>query len=179
MTRSRRWKDNGRKGKEPAFQAQCNGFPVLYKDNMFLWSGNGKAKVKLFNGKEWLWYPLPFEPIILDKRFPSEEGWKQQNPMLVKKNKRWSLHFPFEKSIHLPEKDFLRPVLAVDLGLNTMAVCSVVDSDGTVTHREFISALWWRKRPSERHPGTYRSKVSPNLNHPRRRTLLRQGLESR
>ena len=39
----------------------------------------------------------------------------------------------------MPEKDFIRPVLAVDLGLNTTAVCSVVDSEGTVTHREFIT----------------------------------------
>jgi hypothetical protein len=50
---------------------------------MFLWSCNGKAKVKLFNGKEWLRYHLPFEPITLEKRFPSEEGWKQQNPLPV------------------------------------------------------------------------------------------------
>jgi IS605 OrfB family transposase len=59
--------------------------------------------------------------------------------MLVKKNKRWSLHFPFEKSITLPEKEFIRPVLAVDLGLTTTAVCSVVSAEGTVTHREFIT----------------------------------------
>jgi hypothetical protein len=33
------------------------------------WESEGK----LFNGKEWLWYHLPFEPINLEKRFPSEE----------------------------------------------------------------------------------------------------------
>jgi putative transposase len=59
--------------------------------------------------------------------------------MLVKKDNRWSLHFPFERKVVLPEKDFKRPVLAVDLGLTTTAVCSVVDSDGTVTQREFLT----------------------------------------
>jgi len=58
--------------------------------------------------------------------------------MLVKKNNRWSLHIPFEKNINLPDKDFIRPVLAVDLGLNHTATCSVVSANGTVLHREFI-----------------------------------------
>ena len=139
LTRCRQWEENGRKGRQPAFQPKCYSFPVLYKGNVFTWCSNGNAMVKLFNGREWLWYHIPFEPIDIYKRFPSEEGWQRQNPMLVKKNKRWSLHFPFEKNVALRDKDFIRPVLAVDLGLTTTAVCSVVRSDGTVTHREFIS----------------------------------------
>jgi hypothetical protein len=139
ITRCRQWEENGRKGRQPAFQPRCCSFPVLYKGNMFTWCSNGNAMVKLFNSREWLWYHIPFEPIDIEKRFPSEESWQRQNPMLVKKNKRWLLHFPFEKNVALRDKDFIRPVLAVDLGLTTTAVCWVVRSDGTVTHREFIS----------------------------------------
>ena len=139
LTRVQQWLDGGKKGKGPTFQPICHGFPVLYKGNMFRWCGNGKAQVKLFNGKDWLWYHVPFKPIDLAKRFDFQEGWTRQNPMLVFKNKRWSLHFPFEKKVSLPDKDFSRPVLAVDLGLTTTAVCSVVHSDGTVTHREFLT----------------------------------------
>ncbi len=98
--------------------------------------------VKLYNGKDWLWYHVPFEPINTEKRFPLKDGWERQNPMLVKKDgKRWALHFPFEKDVVLPEKDFTRPVLAVDLGLTTTAVCSVVSSDGTVTHGSFSTMV--------------------------------------
>jgi len=139
LTRLQQWQENGRKGAPPAFQPDCNGFPVLYKGNMFEWCSNGKGMVKLFNGNDWLWYHVPFDPINTEKRFPVKDGWQRQSPMLVKKDKRWSLHFPFEKHIVLPEKDFEHPVLAVDLGLTTTAVCSVVHSDGTVTHREFIN----------------------------------------
>ncbi len=139
LTRLKQWEENGRKGESPTFQPDCSGFPVLYKGNMFEWCSNGKSMVKLFNGKDWLWYHVPFEPINAEKRFPSKDGWERQNPMLVNKDKRWSLHFPFEKHVILPEKNFECPVLAVDLGLTTTAVCSVVHADGTVTHREFIN----------------------------------------
>ena len=140
LTRLQQWEEHGSKGKPPTFRPDCNGFPVLYKGNMFEWCSNGKGMVKLYNGKDWLWYHVPFEPINTEKRFPLKDGWERQNPMLVKKDsKRWALHFPFEKHVVLTEKDFTSPVLAVDLGLTTTAVCSVVSSDGTVTHREFLN----------------------------------------
>jgi hypothetical protein len=75
----------------------------------------------------------------LAKRFNCYDGWVRQNPMLLCKDKQWALHFPFEKHIKLPDKDFVRPVLAVDLGLRRTAVACVVHSDGTVTHREFLT----------------------------------------
>jgi IS605 OrfB family transposase len=146
MTRYKQWEEKNMeriasgkkpKGKLPVFNPKCNSFPVFYKDGMSMWLSNGKVALKLYNGSDWIWFVLPFEPINLD-RFPHSEGWERQNPMLVKKNRRWYLHMPFERNVKLPNKDFIRPVLSVDLGLNHTAVCSVVYSDGTVTHREFL-----------------------------------------
>ena len=124
-------------GDAPTFQSECDSFPVFYKDNMSEWIVNGKVKLKLFTGTDWIWFILPFEPVKLS-RFPESEGWKRQNPMLVQKRKRWRLHFPFEKRTKLQNKDFRRPVLSVDLGINCTATASVVCSDGTVLHRAFI-----------------------------------------
>lgn len=137
MTRLRKWHEKP-KGKAPSFQSRCNSFPVFYKGVMSRWIGNGKVALKLYTGNDWIWFILPFSP-IKTARFQKTEGWVSQNPMLVKKGKAWEIHFPFEKKIELERKNFIRPVLSVDLGLTTTAVCSVVCSDGTVLHRKFIN----------------------------------------
>ena len=143
MTRYRQWEECNRnrvsqckkpKGKAPTFQAKCNAFPVFYRDGMSRWIRNGRVALKLYNGSDWIWFILPFEPVDT-ARFV---GWVRQNHLLVKKNNRWSLHIPFKKNIELQDKDFVRPILSVDLGLNHTATCSVVSANGTVLHREFI-----------------------------------------
>lgn len=147
ISRYRKWESKNRekiaiskkpRQKSPAFNSVCNSFPVFYKDGMSKWLTNGKIALKLYNGSDWIWFILPFEPVNLE-RFPEQDGWVRQNPMLVKKEKRWFLHIPFVINIKFQDKDFIRPVLSVDLGLNHTAVCSVVYSDGTVTHRNFLS----------------------------------------
>ena len=106
---------------------------------MSKWIENGKVKLKLFTGKDWIWFILPFEPINVNKRFPIAEGWIRQNPMLVQRGCHWQIHFPFEKkTTTLQDKDFKRSVLCVDLGINCTATVSVMASDGTVLHRAFI-----------------------------------------
>ncbi|MBT9167253.1 MAG: hypothetical protein DDT19_00578 [Syntrophomonadaceae bacterium] len=114
MSAHRKWTEKP-KGKEPVFQSCCNSFPVFYKSDMSRWMANGKTALKLYNGSDWIWFILPFEP-IRQNRFPAAEGWVRQNPMLVKKDRRWRLHFPFEKKVKLPDKDFTRPVLSVAMG---------------------------------------------------------------
>ena len=137
MTRFREWKSDP-KGKAPQFQPLCTGFPVFYKGVMSEWLSNGKVALKLYSGSDWIWFILPFDPISAN-RFPVSEGWERQNPMLVKESKRWRLHFPFQKTSKFPDKDFKQPILSVDLGINCTATVSVVSSDGTVLHRDFIN----------------------------------------
>ena len=57
-------------------------------------------------------------------------------PKLVKRNRRYALCFAFEETVAFgtkPLKD--QTILAVDLGINTDAVCSVMRPDGTVLAR--------------------------------------------
>jgi len=136
MTRLAQWESNP-KGKPPTFNSRCNSFPAFYKSNMSEWVRNGKVRLKLFNGTDWIWFTLPFEK-IKPHRFPFKEGWTRQNPTLVYDGNKWKLHFPFLKKVKLKGKDFSRPVLAVDLGINCTATVSVIKKDGTVLHREFV-----------------------------------------
>lgn len=69
------------KGRPPAFNPACNAFPVFYRDNMSAWISNGKLALKLYNGTDWIWFILPFEP-IKPKRFPLSEGWVRMTPHL-------------------------------------------------------------------------------------------------
>ena len=60
--------------------------------------------------------------------------------MLEKKNKKWFLRFAFEGQVKLNDTKLeKRRILAVDLGVNTDAVCSVMTKDGTIHARKFIN----------------------------------------
>jgi putative transposase len=126
------------KGKAPTFNPCYKSFPVFYKGVMSEWVRNDKVKLKLFTGSDWIWFTVSFEK-LKPHRFPFSEGWERQNPMLVYNGYKWHIHFPFQRKVKLKDKDFKRPILSVDLGLNCTATASVVYSDGTVVHREFIN----------------------------------------
>ena len=136
MTRLGQWEEH-RQGKAPTFNPCCKSFPVFYKGNMSEWVRNGKVKLKLYTGSGWIWFTVPFEK-LKPHRFPFSEGWERQNSMLVYNGYKWEIHFPFQKKVKLKSKDLVRPVLSVDLGINCTATVSVIYSDGTVGHREFI-----------------------------------------
>lgn len=52
--------------------------------------------------------------------------------------KEWLLDFVFQTTVKLSENPVER-ILAVDLGLNSACTCSVMDAEGTVLGREFLS----------------------------------------
>ena len=137
MTKLKQW-EGSPKGKAPTFNPCYKSFPVFYKGVMSEWVRNDKVKLKLFTGSDWIWFTVSFEK-LKPHRFPFSEGWERQNPMLVYNGYKWHIHFPFQRKVKLKDKDFTRPILSVDLGLNCTATTSVVYSDGTVVHREFIN----------------------------------------
>jgi transposase len=84
--------------------------------------------------------------------------------MLVQKDKRWRLPFPFERKVTLQKKNLAQSVLSVDLGLTTTAVCSAILADGTVTHREFMTYGGEKDRLGG-YCGADRGEVGPDLSH--------------
>lgn len=134
------WEARGRKGRKPKLSFSRNVMPALYHGNMFeydIYAGVWYIRVKLWSGKDWIWYR--FQLSQADVRNVQKECDIQKeasSPSLKKHGQRFSLVFAIEKHADLPAKT--EKVLAVDLGLNTHAVCAVMKPDGTVLGRRFI-----------------------------------------
>ena len=61
-------------------------------------------------------------------------------PTLEKKNRKWFLRFAFEEQVELNKTPLEEQrILAVDLGINTDATCSVMNIDGAILARKFIN----------------------------------------
>lgn len=124
--------------KPPQLQLNPISFPVFYKTVMFNKKNDGSACIKIYKNNDWIWINIKYQTKnLLSSNKYRFTGYKEQNPKLVKKGKKYFLHIPYEKNISLPKKE---PdiVVGVDLGLNKSAVCSAVNSKGTVTDRLFI-----------------------------------------
>ena len=113
--------------------------PVFYRDNMYRKDGDD-VFLKLYNGKDWVWQKVMLRKTDLAYIRRHWNGVKEKSPVLVKRYKKWYLQFAFEEKVELTDKPAeQRRVCAVDLGLNTDAVCSIMTADGTVAARKFIN----------------------------------------
>ena len=138
--------------KPPTLQYEPKSFPTFYKTNTFeKKEEKGQAKIKIFKNNDWIWLDISFNCKNLysskDFRF---KGFKECNPSLVKKGKKYFLHFSYEKNVKLQapiklslkeekkEKEQQR-IISVDLGLTNSAVCSCITNNGTVIDRLFIN----------------------------------------
>ena len=65
---------------------------------------------------------------------------KMSVPTLEKKNKKWFLRFAFDEKVEINKTKLEEQlILAVDLGINTDATCSVMNVNGAILAREFIN----------------------------------------
>ena len=113
--------------------------PVFYRDNMYR-RQEDRVYLKLYNGKDWIWQEVRLKKTDLDylRKYWSDK--KAKSPVLVKKHRKYYLQFTFEEEVCLGEKDIReQTICAVDLGINSDAVCSIMRADGTVAARKFIS----------------------------------------
>ena len=113
--------------------------PVFYRDNMYRKNGDD-VFLKLYNGKDWVWQKVMLKKTDLAYIRRYWTGVKEKSPVLVKRYKKWNLQFAFEEKVELTGRPVeQRRICAVDLGLNTDAVCSIMTADGTVAARRFIN----------------------------------------
>ena len=144
-TRVDTWKgsDPKTRGKRPGLPKAGRAFPVLYRGNMFVRTGTDTAKIKVFINKTWDWLEVRLRG--RDVKYIARRcgGMKGLSPTLRKKGKRWHLCFPFSKKVALgaagTEEKAAERVLSADLGINSACTCCVMEKDGTVTAREFLS----------------------------------------
>ena len=112
--------------------------PVFYRDNMYR-KQEDHVFLKLYNGKDWVWQEVRLKKTDLDYLRKYWKDVKAKSPVLVKRRQKYFLRFAFEQEVSLTKrcaKD--QKICAVDLGINSDAVCSIMTADGTVAARKFI-----------------------------------------
>jgi hypothetical protein len=113
--------------------------PVFYKDNMYK-KQDDHVYLKLYNGKDWIWQEVHLKKTDLDYLRKNWSDVDAKSPALVKRHRKYFLQFAFEEQVRLTgKKEQERRICAVDLGINTDAVCRIMTADGTVAARKFIS----------------------------------------
>ena len=136
------WKDNGCKGKKPTLQKHLNQCPTFYKDNMYVSDSinSDTVQLKLFINNDWNWVTVKLKHTDMQYIRKHMLNAKMSVPTLEKKHHKWFLRFTFEEDVKLNNTPIEQQIiLAVDLGINTDATCSVMKSDGTILARKFIN----------------------------------------
>ena len=130
--------------KPPVLQLKHFSYPVFYKKEQYKYQDE-KLLLKIYKNNDWIWYPVELRQ--QDLNYLKRNGLNDpMSPTLEKKGRHYYLRFSFKvkcefKTNASPKvKEIQRQkIVAVDLNLNTSAVCSIMQSDGTVTDRLFIN----------------------------------------
>lgn len=135
------WEVSNNNSKAPALQIRLNKLPTFYKGNMYLDNCEGDAvRLKLFINKDWNWVEVKLKHTDVVSIQKHMINAKMSVPTLEKKNKKWFLRFAFEEKVELSKTKLEEQrILAVDLGINTDATCSVMNVEGAILAREFIN----------------------------------------
>lgn len=129
------------KGKPPKLQVKHIAMPTFYNKDMFRNSASeNECFIKLYLNNDWKWFSIKLKPT--DVKY-IKKYWSHVTPSaptLVKTHKKYFLCFAFEENIALSNKSIAdQLVCSVDLGVNIDAVCSIINSKGTVLARKFIN----------------------------------------
>ena len=130
-----------RKGRAPQLSLTHFAYPAYYKGGLFRNFDpiRQTIELKVFKHNDWVYevYQLKtsdcryYQTYLMDK--------KQNVPIIQKRGRRFYAMFSYEEETTLIPEDSISKICAIDLGLNTDATCSIIDKDGTVYARKFIS----------------------------------------
>lgn len=136
------YKKSDKSGNIPALQTHLNKLPTFYKSNMYFNNDfdNNEVKLKVFMDNDWKWLKVKLKHTDIVSIQKHMINTKMSVPTLEKKNKKWFLRFVFEENVVLNNTELDKQhILAVDLGINTDATCSVMNADGAILVREFVN----------------------------------------
>ena len=135
------WEFANTDSKAPTLQIHLNKLPTFYKGNMYCDDCEGDAvRLKLFVNNDWNWVEVSLKHTDVVSIQKHMQTAKMSVPTLEKKNKKWFLRFAFEEKVNLNNTKLEEQrILAVDLGVNIDATCSVMNVDGAILAREFIN----------------------------------------
>ena len=141
------WKANGCTGEPPKLDSCKHRMPALYRGNTYkpvIDEQTGKvlpyaAKIKVFRNHDWVWDTVRLSKTDVDYLNKRGRNGDISAPVLEKKHGCWKLRFAVTETVELSAKPVSeQKICAVDLGIRTDAVCSIMDSKGTVLARKFI-----------------------------------------
>ena len=134
------WEKEGN-GQAPKLSLTHFTYPAYYKKNLFrnFDPVNQTIELKVFKNGDWVYevYQLKTSDCTYYQTYLS--GKKQNVPIIQKKGRRFYATFSYEEETTLIPEESISKICAVDLGLKMDATCSIMDKDGTVYAREFIS----------------------------------------
>ena len=134
------WEREG-KGVRPKLSLTHFTYPAYYKGNLFrnFDPVSQTIELKVFKNGDWVYevYRLKTSDCTYYQRYLT--GKKQNVPIIQKKGRRFYTAFSYEEETALMLEKSISKICAVDLGLGTDATCSIMDKDGTVYARKFIS----------------------------------------
>lgn len=131
------WQNNP-VGKEPSYPKAGYIFPSMYRTVMYNQTDNYTAQIKVYIRNTWDWINIDLRKSDMDYIYRRCNSRKQCAPTLQKRGKEWFLDFPFKENVKLTNTPVHeQTIVAVDLGINTAATISVMQSDGTILGRHF------------------------------------------
>lgn len=135
------WEYSNSDTKPPSLQTHLHKMPVFYKGNMYNDDCIDDAvRLKLFVNNDWNWVEIQLKHTDVISIQKHMQNTKMSCPILERRNKKWFLRFAFEEQVQLNKTPLEEQrILAVDLGINTDATCSVMNIDGTILARKFIN----------------------------------------
>lgn len=134
------WEREG-KGQVPKLSLTHFTYPAYYKGNLFrnFDPVSQTIELKVFKNGDWVYEVYQLKTSDCTYYQNHLTGKKQNVPIIQKKGRRFYATFSYEEEKTLIPEESIAKICAVDLGLNTDATCSIMDKDGTVYARKFIS----------------------------------------
>lgn len=129
------------KGQAPQLSLTHYAYPAYYKKNLFrnFDPVRQTVELKVFKNGDWVFevYKLKTSDCTYYRNHLA--GKKQNVPIIQKRGRRFYATFSYEENVPLVPEESISKICAVDLGLGTDATCSIMDQDGTVYARKFVS----------------------------------------
>lgn len=141
VSNHKNWEEKGKKGKEPKLQADRFAMLAFYNKEMYNASKNPRiAYLKLYLNNDWVWVKVQLRKTDIRYLQKYWQHCKPSAPVLEKRHGKYYLRFAFEEKVKLSKTPLkAQRICAVDLGLNSDAVCSIMTYDGTVLARKFVN----------------------------------------
>ena len=129
------------KGQAPQLSFTHYAYPAYYKKGLFKNFDpiRQTIELKVFKNGDWVFEIYKLKTSDCTYYQTHLAGKKQNVPIIQKKGRRFYATFSYEENVPLIPEESISKICAVDLGLGTDATCSIMDQDGTVYARKFIS----------------------------------------